>query len=61
MSKNAAGERLEVDMIVDRLDNYKRGGRVYAIRPHADTLPVLVRWPGLDYEWCAPDLLMPRP
>ncbi|CAM5531875.1 hypothetical protein [Leifsonia shinshuensis] len=58
--RNAIGERIERGMTVDRLDHFKRGGRVLAINPDCSPrTPVLVRWSGLDDEWCAADLLRP--
>lgn len=55
--KNSAGEPVTVGMDVDRLDLYKKGGKVLAINTARTGQKVLVRWPGLNDEWCKPDLL----
>jgi hypothetical protein len=45
---------------VDRLDNYKRDGRIMAINRERGRLCILVRWPQLEDQWCSPELLVPK-
>lgn len=58
---NSAYEEIKVGQTVDRLDGYKRGGKVLVINTEDHQRhPVLVRWPTMNDEWCSPELLVPR-
>ena len=52
------GGTITVGSLVERLDNYKRGGRVLAINLQRPGQPVFVRWPIMDDEWYSPRDLM---
>jgi hypothetical protein len=58
-AKNDLGEIITPGRAVDRLDNYRRSGRVLVINAERGGVrtPVLVRWPGLLDEWTHPGIL----
>ena len=59
-AKNASGDVLRVGDGVDRLDNYKKDGKIMAINHDRGQAYVLVRWPNLEDVWMNPEILYAR-